>query len=60
MTGIVIVGLTYRPERRLFRMFGWVSIGLLAVYILNLSIILRSSSLDPIHAGRNREAAQPF
>ncbi len=57
MTGMVIVGLTYRPERRLFRMFGWVSIGLLAVYILNLSIILRSSSLESTHAGRNRDAA---
>ncbi len=39
MTGIVVVGLTYRPERRLFGMFGWVGFGLLAAYLLNLSII---------------------
>lgn len=39
MTGVVVVGLTYRPERRLFRTVGWVSIGLLVAYIANLSII---------------------
>jgi cation:H+ antiporter len=35
MTGIVIVGLVYRPRRRVLRTVGWASIGLATVYVLN-------------------------
>ncbi|HET9700009.1 MAG TPA: sodium:calcium antiporter [Burkholderiales bacterium] len=35
MSGIVIVGLLYRPRTRLFRSVGWISIFLLCVYLLN-------------------------
>lgn len=35
MSGIVIIGLLYRPQLRLMRTVGWVSIGLFAVYVLN-------------------------
>jgi len=35
MTGIVIVGLLYRPEGRLFRTIGWASLALFTVYLLN-------------------------
>jgi cation:H+ antiporter len=39
MSGIVIVGLLYRPRTRLFRTVGWTSIFLLCVYLLN-SLVL--------------------
>ena len=35
MTGIVIVGLVYRPRTRVFGAVGWISLGLLTVYLLN-------------------------
>jgi cation:H+ antiporter len=35
MTGAVIVGLRYRPEGRVFRIVGWISIFLLLLYGLN-------------------------
>ena len=35
MTGIVIVGLLYRPRTRVFRTVGWVSLGLFVMYLLN-------------------------
>ncbi len=35
MTGIVVVGLLYRPRGRVLRTVGWASIGLAAVYVLN-------------------------
>lgn len=39
MSGIVIVGLLYRPRTRLFRTVGWTSLFLLCVYLLN-SLVL--------------------
>lgn len=39
MTGAVVVGLSFRPERRLFRTVGWVSIGLIGVYVINLAVL---------------------
>jgi len=35
MSGIVIVGLVYRPAARVFRTVGWASLGLFAMYLLN-------------------------
>ena len=35
MTGIVIVGLLYRPRRRLVGAVGWIGLGLLTAYLLN-------------------------
>jgi cation:H+ antiporter len=35
MSGIAIVGLFYRPRRRVFRTVGWVSLFLLSVYVVN-------------------------
>jgi len=35
MTGVVVVGLLYRPRTRVFRAVGWVSLGLFTVYVLN-------------------------
>jgi cation:H+ antiporter len=35
MTGIVIVGLLYRPRRRLVGAVGWIGLGLLSAYLLN-------------------------
>lgn len=35
MSGIAIVGLFYRPQRRVFRTVGWISLFLLAVYLVN-------------------------
>lgn len=35
MSGIAIVGLFYRPRKRLFKTVGWASLFLLSVYLLN-------------------------
>ena len=43
MSGVVIIGLLYRPETRLFRTVGWTSIALFTVYILNVYIMYISS-----------------
>lgn len=43
MTGMVIVGLHYRPAKRLFKIAGWISLALVTIYILNsLTLFLRS------------------
>lgn len=39
MTGIVIVGLLYRPKARLFRAAGWASLLLLGIYLLNSFVL---------------------
>lgn len=39
MTGIVIVGLLYRPRTRVFGAVGWISLGLLTVYLLNSFVL---------------------
>jgi cation:H+ antiporter len=39
MTGIVIVGLLYRPRRRVFRAVGWISLGLFVMYLLNSYVL---------------------
>ena len=35
MSGILIAGLLYRPQRRVFRTVGWISFGLFTMYLLN-------------------------
>ncbi|MFP5344360.1 MAG: sodium:calcium antiporter [Gammaproteobacteria bacterium] len=39
MTGVAIIGLIYRPRTRLMKTISWVSLSLLAVYILNVYIL---------------------
>jgi cation:H+ antiporter len=39
MTGIAIVGLLYRPETRLFRTVGWISVLMFSVYVVNLLVL---------------------
>ncbi len=39
MTGIAIIGLFYRPKKRLFRSVGWVSLGLFVMYLLNSYVL---------------------
>lgn len=39
MTGLAIVGLLYRPETRVFRTVGWVSLGLFGIYLLNSMVL---------------------
>ncbi|MCF7967052.1 sodium:calcium antiporter [Methylobacter sp. Wu8] len=39
MTGIAVVGLLYRPQQRLFKTVGWVSLSMFIIYILNLSVL---------------------
>lgn len=41
MTGIATVGLFYRPTARLARAVGWVSVSLIALYLLNSYILFR-------------------
>ena len=43
MSGVVIIGLLYRPETRLFRTVGWISIALFTLYMLNIYIMYISS-----------------
>lgn len=39
MTGIVVVGLLYRTNSRIFKTFDWISIGLFILYLLNFTIL---------------------
>lgn len=39
MTGLVMVGLFLRPTGRVLRSVGWVSLGLLAVYLINTYVL---------------------
>lgn len=39
MSGLVIVGLVMRPTGRVLRVASWVSVGLLAVYVVNASLV---------------------
>jgi len=39
MSGVVIVGLLYRPQTRLFKTVGWVSLFLFCIYLLNSFIL---------------------
>ena len=39
MTGVIIIGLVYRPKTRLFMGVGWVSLSLLTFYLLNSYVI---------------------
>jgi len=39
MTGIVVIGLLYRPQGRLFRAVGWASLALFTVYLLNAYVL---------------------
>jgi cation:H+ antiporter len=44
MSGVVIIGLLYRPQTRLFRTVGWISIALFTVYLVNVYIMYISST----------------
>ena len=39
MTGLVIIGLVMRPQGRVLRVLSWVSVGLLATYLLNAALV---------------------
>lgn len=39
MTGVIIIGLVYRPKTRLFMGVGWISLSLFTFYLLNSYII---------------------
>jgi len=39
MSGILIAGLLYRPQDRLFRTIGWISLGLFTMYLLNSYVL---------------------
>lgn len=39
MTGVAIVGLLYRPQTRLFKTVGWVSLFMFSIFILNMSVL---------------------
>ena len=39
MSGIVIIGIVYRSDRRLFRAVGWISLGLFTVSVLSTSML---------------------
>jgi cation:H+ antiporter len=44
MTGAVIVGLLYRPQRRLFGVVGWIGLLLLVIYLVNTYVLFRHGS----------------
>ncbi|HYE35452.1 sodium:calcium antiporter [Methylocaldum sp.] len=39
MTGLAIVGILYRPETRVLKTVGWISLGLFTVYLLNSTVL---------------------
>ena len=39
MTGAAMVGLLYRPETRLLKTVGWVSLFLVVVYVMNSYVL---------------------
>ncbi|WP_298221988.1 sodium:calcium antiporter [Acidocella sp.] len=39
MSGLLIAGLLYRPQNRLFRTVGWISFGLFTMYLLNSYVL---------------------
>jgi cation:H+ antiporter len=39
MTGLVIVGLVMRPQGRTLRVVSWVSLGLVATYVVNAALV---------------------
>lgn len=39
MTGLAMVGLFFKPESRVLRAVGWVSMGLIALYLLNTYVL---------------------
>jgi cation:H+ antiporter len=39
MTGLVMVGLVMRPRGRVLRVASWVSVGLVAVYLINATLL---------------------
>lgn len=39
MTGIAIVGLLYRPRKRIFGAVGWISLGLFVMYLINSYVL---------------------
>lgn len=39
MTGLIIIGLVMRPQGRTSRLLSWVSVGLVAAYVLNAALI---------------------
>lgn len=43
MTGLVIVGLVMRPQGRVLRVTGWISIGLVSAYLINAALAYLSA-----------------
>jgi len=43
MTGAVIVGLIYQPQSRLRGLIGWVSVVLVAIYLVNTSLLFHAA-----------------
>ena len=39
MTGVIVIGLVYRPNTRLFMGVGWISLSLFTIYLLNTYVI---------------------
>jgi cation:H+ antiporter len=39
MTGVAIIGLLSRPDTRIFKAVGWISLGLFALYVLNSYVL---------------------
>lgn len=44
MTGLVIIGLVMRPQRRTLRVLSWFSIGLASIYIINAALVFQAGS----------------
>jgi cation:H+ antiporter len=44
MTGLVIIGLVMRPQGRVLRMTSWVSISLVATYLINAALVYLSGA----------------
>ena len=39
MTGLVMIGLVMRPQGRVLRVLSWVSVGLVAAYLMHVTLL---------------------
>jgi cation:H+ antiporter len=44
MMGLVTIGLVMRPQGRVLRVVSWISVGLIAAYVVNASLLYLSTA----------------
>ena len=60
MTGVAIVALLYRPQKRVLRTVGWASIFIFTVYLLNTYVIFLYGAYPDRRLRRLRQSGTAF